>query len=102
MIWLPAAIISCTAGGAPCGIAASPLGRTCATAPGVVGPLTGTHPCPPAGTGVVDVVAAGRAALPLAGVGVLRDELGDLRDLGRVVVPRDQRRLPVRRAPPTS
>ena len=61
MIWLPAAIISCTAGGAPCGISASPFGRTFATAPGVIGPVTGTHPeDPPAGIGAVDdvVVAA--------------------------------------------
>ena len=62
MMRLPAAIASCTCDGAPVGIAAVPLGRILATAPGVVRPLIGAHP--PLETGAEVVVPVAAAGVP--------------------------------------
>ena len=100
MMRLPAAIASCTCGGAPVGIAAVPLGRILATAPGVVGPLIGAHPPLETGAQVVVPVASGGGSAARHAIGVLGHELGHLRDLRRVVVPRHERGLPVAGRPP--
>ena len=78
MSWLPAAIASFTAGGAPLGAAASPLGRIFACCPGVSGsgpPAEAAHPAlgrspRPAGLARGGVISPRRLPVPGLGAGV--------------------------------